>query len=384
MKNKFILTLIYIIFFFNSNLLSKESNKTLKVGLLAPLSGTYTELGNSLLYSLQLALEEINDKNVIIVPRDSGFNNKDKLNAAIQDIKSEGIKIIIGPISYEEFDNVKKHNDLVFISPSNINPEFTNNIISIGISLESQLSALINFIKREKKKRTVIMYPKNQYSEFIEEKIKKMNLGNISTFTYSPNPEVLTGEIEILTNYSQRKKSLELRKKMFEDKEDEQSIKELGRLEQLYTLGNVNFDSVIIIDFGNSLKSVLTSLVYTDVDQDDVLFTTINQWFDESIFYENTIKNLYYPSINYKEFKKYNEKYFKKFKSYPNEITILTYDALGLIYYAWKTNGQVQSISDFSFKNKIEGKIGTFSLKDKKVLQELQIYKTEKNKFIKF
>jgi len=384
MKNKFILALIYIIFFFNSNLLSKESNKTLKVGLLAPLSGTYTELGNSLLYSLQLALEEINDKNVIIVPRDSGFNNKDKLNAAIQDIKSEGIKIIIGPISYEEFDNVKKHNDLVFISPSNINPEFTNNIISIGISLESQLSALINFIKREKKKRTVIMYPKNQYSEFIEEKIKKMSLGNINTFTYSPNPEILTGEIEILTNYSQRKKNLELRKKMFEDKEDEQSIKELGRLEQLYTLGNVNFDSVIIIDFGNSLKSVLTSLVYTDVDQDDVLFTTINQWFDESIFYENTIKNLYYPSINYKEFKKYNEKYFKKFKSYPNEITILTYDALGLIYYAWKTNGQVQSISDFSFKNKIEGKIGTFSLKDKKVLQELQIYKTEKNKFIKF
>ena len=57
---------------------------------------------------------------------------------------------------------------------------------------------------------------------------------------------------------------------MFEDKEDEQSLKELERLEQLYTLGNVNFDSVIIIDFGNNLKSVLTSLVYTDVSQDKV------------------------------------------------------------------------------------------------------------------
>ena len=33
---------------------------------------------------------------------------------------------------------------------------------------------------------------------------------------------------------------------------------------------------------------------------------------------------------------KYNNKYFKKFKTYPNEITILAYDALGLIYYAWK------------------------------------------------
>ena len=110
------------------------------------------------------------------------------------------------------------------------------------------------------------------------------------SFKYDPNPEVFTGEIEILTNYSQRKRSLNLRKKMFEDKEDEQSIKELERLEQLYTLGDVSFDSVIIIDFGSSLKSVLTSLVYTDVDQNKVLFTTVNQWFDESIFYENTIK----------------------------------------------------------------------------------------------
>jgi hypothetical protein len=333
---------------------------------------------------LQLALEEIDDKNVFIVPKDSGFNDKEKLDAAIQDIRSKGIKIIIGPITYAEFDVAKKYNDLIFISPSNINPEFTNNIISVGVSLESQLTALIDFVKKQKKNRTVIMYPNNQYSELIKKKIKKLNLSNIRTFTYSPNPEILTGEIETLTNYSQRKKNLNLRKKIFEDKEDAQSLKELKKLEQLYTLGDVNFDSIIIIDFGNNLKSVLTSLVYTDVDQDKVLFTTINQWFDESIFYENTIRNLYYPSINYKEFKKYNENYFKKFNIYPNEITILTYDALGLIYYVWKNNGKIDSINDFSFKNKIKGKIGTFSFKDRKVLQELNIYKTERKKFIKF
>jgi ABC-type branched-subunit amino acid transport system substrate-binding protein len=384
MKKKIILPLIYIVFFFYSNLLSEENNKILKVGVLVPLSGTYSDLGNSILQSLQLALEEIEDKEVFLVPRDSGFNNQDKLDAAVQDIKRQEIKIIIGPIMHEEFEYLKKYNDLVFISPSNINPRFTNNTISIGISLESQLIALMNFIKNQKKNKTLIMYPKNKYSEFIEEKIKYLDLNNIKTFTYSPNPEILTGEIETLTNYSQRKKNLELRKKIFEDKEDEQSIKVLAKLEQLYTLGDVNFDSVIIIDFGNNLKSVLTSLVYTDVDQDKVLFTTVNQWFDKSIFYENTIKNLFYPSINYNEFKKYNKNYFKKFKTYPNEIAILTYDALGLIYYAWKKNGKVESINDFLFKNKIKGKIGTFSFKDKRVIQELDIYKTENNKFIKF
>ena len=153
MRSRFILTLTYIVFFFNSILFSEENNKILKVGLLAPLSGTYSGLGNSLLYSLQLALEEIDDKNVFIVPRDSGFNNKDKLNEAIKDIRSQGIKIIIGPITHKEFKDVEKYNDLVFISPSNINPEFTNNIISVGVSLESQLSVLMEFIKKQKKIR---------------------------------------------------------------------------------------------------------------------------------------------------------------------------------------------------------------------------------------
>ena len=384
MKKTILIILSYLILFINSNTFSSEKNENLKIGLLAPLSGEYSELGYSLLYSLQLALDEINDENVYIIPRDAGFNNKEKLNAAIQEIKSEGANVIIGPISHEDFVEAKKYNDITFISPSNVSPEFTNNIISVGISLESQLVTLNNFLKKQKKNKTVIMFPINQYTNFVEKKLRKLNYENVRVFKYNPNPEVLTGEIEKLTNYSQRKKNLELRKKMFEDKEDEQSVRQLEKLEQLYTLGEVNFDSVIIIDFGNNLKSVLTSLVYTDVDQKKVLFTTVNQWFDESIFYENSIQNLYYPSINYDEFKKYNDNYFKKFNKYPNEITILTYDALGLIYYAWKKNGEIRSVNDFLFKSKIKGKIGTFSFADKKVVQELNIYKAEKNKFTKF
>ena len=384
MKKINFIIISYLLIFFNYNLLGNEPNKILKIGLLVPLSGEYKELGDSFLYSLQLALEEVDDSNVFIVPRDSGFKDKKKINKIIKKFKDQKINVVIGPISFDDFDEVRKYNDMIFISPSNILPDFSNNIISIGISLESQLLAINKFLKKQKKNRTVILYPKNQYTDFIEKKLKNLNLNNVKQFKYSPNPEVLTGEIEILTNYSQRKKNLELRKKMFTDKEDEKSLKELDKLEQLYTLGDVNFDSVIIIDFGNNLKSVLTSLIYTDVNPDKILITTVNQWFDESIFYENTIRNLYYPSINYKEFKKYNNNYFKKFKTYPNEITILSYDALGLIYYTWKKNQGIKSINDFSFKNKIKGKIGTFSFKDKRVIQELEIYKTDKNKFTKF
>ena len=333
---------------------------------------------------MQLALNEINDKNVHIIPRDSGSNDKKKLLKAIQEIRSEGANIVIGPINNEDFEEVKKFNDMVFISPSNISPEFQNNIISIGVSLESQMSALMKFIKKQKKSKTVILIPQNQYANLIENKLNKLDLQNYKIFKYSPDPKILTGEIETLTNYSQRKRNLDNRKKMFEDKEDEQSKRQLEKLEQKYTIGDVNFDSVIIIDFGNSLKSVLTSLVFTDVDQKKVLFTTINQWFDESIFYENTVSSLYYPSVNYKEFKKYKDNYFKIFNNFPSEITILAYDAIGLIYYAWKKKGKINTVNDFSFKGKIKGKIGTFSFNNKKTIQDLSIYKAENNRFTKF
>ena len=384
MKKKIIIILSYLLIFFNSNLLCNEKNNTLNIGLLAPLSGEYKELGYSILYSLQLALNEINDKKVNVIPVDTGTNNIKKLNNAIKEIKEKGINIVIGPLNNEDFDEVKKYSDITFISPSNINPEFKNNIISIGISFESQMEAIIKFLKKKKKRKTVILIPNNSYIGLIEEKLKDLELKPFRIFKYNPDPKVLTGEIEKLTNYSQRKKNLQLRIKMFEDKDDEQSKRQLEILEQKYTLGEVNFDSVIIIDFGSSLKSVLTSLIFTDVNQEKVLFTTLNQWFDESIFYENTVKKLYYPSVNYKEFKKFKDKYFKVYDDYPSEISILTYDALGLIYYTWKKNGKINSVNDFAFKGKIKGKIGSFSFDNKKIIQNLDMYKAENKKFTKF
>ena len=380
----FITFLSYILIFFNTNLLSDENTSKLKIGLLVPFSGEYKYLGNSLLLSTQLALDEIDDEKILIIPRNSGSKNKAQLNRAIKEITELGAKIIIGPVDSDSFEELKKYKDTIFISLSNKEPKIKENIISIGISLDSQITALEKFIKKQGKKKTVIMYPKNQYADLIEKRIKRTSLKNYRIFKYSPDPKVLTGEIEKLTNYPQRKRNLEARKKFLEKKEDIKSINELNDLEQKYTLGKINFDSVIIIDFGNSLKSVLASLAFVDVDDKKILLTTVNQWFDESIFYENSVKNLYYPSINFESFKKYNNKYKKIFNLEPNEITILSYDAIGLVYYIWKKNNGIDSINDFFIKSEIKGKIGNFKFDDGKVSQKLNIYKTENKKFIKY
>ena len=328
---KIIITfLFYTFLFFNSYLSASENDKKLKIGLLAPFSGEYKNLGESLLLSTQLALDEIGNENVIIVPRDSGSNDREELNKAIKEIRNSGAKVIIGPMTSSYFEELEKYEDSIFISLSNKEPKISSNIISVGISLESQLEAIVQLLAKEEREKTIILYPKNEYEKFIDKKIKSLKLKNYKVFKYNSDPRILTGEIEKLTNYSQRKKNLERRKKILKPVNNDQSKKELAALERLYTLGTVDFDSVIIIDFGNSLKSVLSSLVYTDVDDKTVL---------------------------------------------------ITYDALGLIYYVWNKNNGINNISDFFIKEKIKGKIGTFKFKDKKVSQQLKIYKTENNKF---
>ncbi len=373
--------LLSIFLLFNTILLANENDGKLKVGLLAPFSGEYKNLGESLLLSIQLALDEIGNDKIIIIPRDSGSDDNKKLNLAIKDIINNGAKVIIGPMTSSSFNEIEKYKDIIFISLSNKEPKISSNLINIGISLESQLAAIEQLLIKEKRKKTIILYPKNEYEKFIDEKIKLISLKDYKVFKYNPDLQTITGEIEKLTNYNQRKNNLETRKNALKKKDDDQSSKELEILERLFTLGAVDFDSVIVIDFGSSLKTVLASLAYSDIDDTAVLISTVNQWFDENIFKENTFKNLYFPSVDMKQFKKYNENYFSLFGVNPDEITILAYDALGLIHYVWKKNKGIKSINDFFIKEKIKGKIGIFEFKEKKVTQQLKIYKTDKDKF---
>ena len=139
----------------------------------------------------------------------------------------------------------------------------------------------------------------------------------------------------------------------------------------------------MIIDFGDGLKSVLTSLAYTDVSEKDILIITGNQWFDDSIIRETSIKSFYFPSINFFNFQKFNQKFYKIHNYIPNEITILSYDIVALIYYIWKDQNNITSINNFNLKKEIKGKIGNFKINDNKVIQKLNIYKLDEGKFIK-
>ena len=378
------IVLSYLLITFNTFVLAFENNdaNSLKIGALLPLTGELKSIGEDMLYAMNLALHDIGSSKIKIYPKDSG-SDKEKLIESCEEFRKEGIKIIIGPTESKFIRELNKFEDLIFISLSNMNNETVDNVIMMGINLESQLLAIKKFIKKEQRKKTVILYPKNEYSKYIEKNIKSINFTNTKLFSYSEDPKILTKQIEKLTNYKKRKINLSSRIKKLEGSENPKDIRELNELNQRYTLGKVNFDSVVIIDFGDGLKSVLTSLAYTDVSEKDILIITGNQWFDDSIIKETSIKSFYFPSINLVNFQTFNKKFYKIHNYIPNEITILSYDIVGLIYYIWKNQNNITSSNNFNLKTDIKGKIGNFKINDNKVIQKLNIYKLDEGKFIK-
>ena len=268
MKNTFKIILSYLLITFNTYVLADQNSSTniLKVGVLAPLSGEFKTLGETILYSINLALHDIDNNAVKIYPKDSGSDKK-KIIQACKEFQEEGIKIIIGPADSQFQEELKNFDDLIFLSLSNMDSNIKDNVVMMGINLESQLLIIKKFINKKKKKKTVILYPDNEFAKYVEKNIKLINFGNSRLFKYSKDPKVLTGQIEKLTNYKKRKINLNNRIKKLEKSEDIRDVRELDKLKQKYTLGKINFDSVIIIDFDNGLKSILASLAYTDVSE---------------------------------------------------------------------------------------------------------------------
>ena len=380
------LILAYLSFTINSSAATQEKkieNKNiLKIGVLLPLSGQFQDIGESFLKAIQLALYDISNENIKIYPKDSKGNALGAYQAA-KTLEEDEIEIVIGPIFYESLERLGEINNITFISLTNKTDKIPKNAIAFGINIDSQIKVLKKYFNEIQVTKTLLLSPNSEFIEQSESVKEKDILKFYRTYSYDTNPKKITGEIEKITKYRERKKDLERRIKILEKSDLYKHKNELKKLEQMHTLGKINFDSAIIIDFGERLKSVLTSFMFSDVSSNEVSFFTVNQWFDKSFFNENAMQNLHFPSIDLNNLKKFNKKFLNKFNEQPNKVSILAYDALGLIYYCWSNNNFQFKPNQLYNKEGFKGLHGEFLIENNISKQKLKIYKVGEKKFIK-
>ena len=381
MKSLFkkLLILIFICLLPASKIFAEDK---IRIGLVVPLSGEYSTIGDSIIKSTRLALNKINDEKFEIVPGDTKANPIDALKAS-KALYDQGIKIIIGPVFNESTKYLDELNDVTFISLTNKIYGNPPNVISAGVNAISQLQTIDKFRNLNEIQRTIFLIPKSDYRKEVEQAIKKTKLKLKDKYFYDMDPTLLTSQIEKVTRYPERKQNLLNEIERIENSSLINKEKKLEELNKKDTLGGINFDSVIIADFGESLKSVATSLLYTDVSSKRISYITLNQWFDNSLLKENSLQPIYFPSINKENFELFKVEYNNAYKKKANQLSFLSYDLVGLVYFLIYSNNFDQDKKIFYEKNKFKGKIGIFEIDKNTITHQLNFYSINDEKFIK-
>jgi len=374
---------ISIIFFSYTCLFfqTANANEKIKIGLLVPMTGPNKDIGKSIIKAVSLAVKDINNNQIEIFPKDTASRANQTLKSAFE-LSQMGIKVVIGPVFHESLTYLDEMENLIFLSLTNKTLDLPKNVISAGINSTSQINTIKKFLEINNVQRTLFLTPITNYEFEVKKGLKNSKIKIYKNYEYNTEPTKLTKQIEDITNYKIRKKNLEDEiNRIKKSNEPNKKIK-IKNLEKKYTLGNLNFDAVVIADFDESLKSVATSLLYTDVLPKNKYFIALNQWFDEGLLKQTDIQPLYYPSINKNNFDDYKIKYFNAFGEDPTHLSLLSYDLVGLIYYL-SLNTDLKKLNKiFQRKNSFKGKIGIFDIKNNKINHKLNFYKIENQELI--
>ncbi len=314
-----------------------KDNKIFKIGLLLPLSGEFYQIGKSILDSSQLALEKTKNKNLIFYLVD--VEREEQLYQNISYLISNDVDLILGPVFTRNVLRVKEYlndKDIPIITFSNNSEVSDRNVYVFGLTIEDELKRIYEYSNDRDIKKFAVIVPNNKYGNKIKNEINKfhnINSDTSSQFIFYPtaNPDYYEIAREV-SNYEERKLKLDNRIKILKELKTEASIKELKSLRNKDTLGEVNFEAVIIIARSFSeLANFISILPYYDVDPKKVKFIGNSIWGKELILKEPSMINSYFSSLDLIAQKKFKEEYREVYKNKPHSLAALAYDLVGLI-----------------------------------------------------
>jgi len=165
---KILLKIIILLIFFTLIDLQKiYAEEKINIGLLIPLSGEQKEIGKSIMQSVRLAINKIDNSNIQIIPKDTK-DDPTRTLAAAKELELKGVKIVIGPIFNKNLIYLDELKEMIFLSLTNKNIKNPKNVISAGINASSQINTIVKFKKQNDINKTIFLIPDSDSKEEIE------------------------------------------------------------------------------------------------------------------------------------------------------------------------------------------------------------------------
>lgn len=353
-----------------------ERPKEIKVGLMLPLSGPASVLGQDMLQAAQMALFDVGPNDVVLLPRDTGGTPAGARRAATELI-GEQVEVIIGPLysqAVEATSPIAQQAGIPVLAFSNVASVATTDTYLLGFRPEEQVARVVQFalehVERRPEEverfdpsragsqpadlglsmvdrgpvRIAGLAPDDAYGATALQALRRAVIGGggelAMTAFYPPDLADPSAVVRQVADFDRRQAALEAERRRLEALDDEAAQRALQRLETLDTLGGPPFDAILIADGGDRLRSVASLLTFYDVDPAQIRFLGTMRWQDDPrVLEEAALRSGWIAALPPETMSAFRNRYQAAFGAEPQQLAALAYDATALVVIAARDLG---------------------------------------------
>ncbi len=351
-------------------------NGTIKVGVMLPLSGEHSEIGNLILNAIEMAVFQTDENKLELHIKDTEAKSN-KAKKVLSELIGEGVEVIIGPLFSKSLaaiqSEVVRSNINIFALTNNINLR-NKGIWIFGVDPQAQTEKVLQYALEKGSKNIAALLPQNAYGLLL--------FDTITSFTKANLMKIEKIEFYNFSIENQRKTAQKISEgfeeyKIYLDKIKEQDNEEEKGNEVLFM--EKPFDSVFIAAAGQNLTILSSQLQYNNVDPKVVQYLGISSWEDSSILNEPALEGGVFVTTSEMYQKKIKLIYKNSFNKEMPKIAMIAYDIVALLG-SLENLGNNFNIYDLVNDEGYIGLRGLFRLKKNGVVERAFQLKKIKNK----
>ncbi len=307
-----------------------------KVALLLPLSGAAAATGRDLLDAAQMAVFDIAGDDFVLVPRDTGTTSAGAA-AAAREALDDGAELILGPLlasAVSAVGPVAQRRDVPVIAFSNNRAVAGNGVFIMGFLPRDQIDRVVDYARREGLTRLAAIAPENSYGRATVTALEQAATTAAATVSevtyYEPASAELPDIIRRFANYDERRQALLRQREALEGRDDAISKQALSRLAGQETLGDVDFDAVLLPAGGSEVLQLAPLLAFYDIDPARVKLLGTWLWDDTSLGTEPTMIGGWFAAPSPSSRADFVRRFQAAYGREPDRLATLAYDAVAL------------------------------------------------------
>ncbi|HYM33547.1 MAG TPA: penicillin-binding protein activator [Candidatus Cybelea sp.] len=260
-----------------------------RVALLLPLTGPYANFGRALLDAATLALFDLGDDRLVMLPRDTQ-STPSGAAAAAQAALNDGAQIVLGPLLSAETATVAplfRERGVNVVSFSSDRSVAGSGVYIMGFTPGQEVNAVVDYAHAQGLNRFAVLAPESPYGNAVRDALQaalgKVGGELVKAESYPADSADLTPIVRRFAERDRRAAALEEQRRMLAQKDDDASREALKRLEGQTALGDAGFDALLLPEGGARLKALAPLLAYYDVDPGKVRFLGTGLWDDPGL-----------------------------------------------------------------------------------------------------